>query len=378
MKMVAIPIYLVLAIVSINCFTEEITVTPLENFILPIDLEESACYTSKKESGTCINIKKCPYMIQLLVTHRTDPKTLEYLRGSTCGFDGNDPMVCCPQLDKVDAGDRNNMNNGQNNPILPTKPTCGLSNVTNSRVVGGVPASLNEFPFMVILGYRNLQNPIIPKWRCGGTLITEKHVLTAAHCCKSDLYLARVGEYILFDETDGATPEDIPITSVKMHENFSDVQFTNDIAILKLSKKPNNPLVWPICLPIENSLRSNSFVGQNGVVAGWGSIYYDGPRSSILLVADLPVLSESTCQQVFGSATVIDNRIICAGYVTGFKDTCKGDSGGPLMYAEKNGKILTYYQIGIISYGYKCAEKGYPGVFTKVTKFLEWIQKNVV
>ncbi|XP_072402182.1 venom protease-like [Diabrotica undecimpunctata] len=343
--------------------------------------EGSSCYTSRKEFGSCINLKTCNYMIQLLINHKQDPEILNYLRSSTCGFVGKDPLICCPQKKEEEESEENLIVSGGNqNEKLPVKPQCGLSNVTNPRIVGGAPAKLNEFPFMAILGYRNKLNPTIPKWLCGGTLITEKHVLTAAHCAynRNDLYLVRVGELILYDDMDSASPEDISISKIKMHESFSPTEFTNDIAIITLSKKPKNPLVWPVCLPIEDRMRSSSYIGENGVVAGWGSLYFDGPRSSSLQVADMPILNENSCQRVFGQNTVIDNRIICAGWLSGGKDTCQGDSGGPLMFAVKEQKHYWYYQIGIISYGFRCAEIGYPGVFTRVTNYLDWIQTNVV
>ena len=97
-----------------------------------------------------------------------------------------------------------------------------------------------------------------------------------------------------------------------------------------------------------------------------------------MLEVILPVLDNERCQQAYGTRSIIDERILCAGYARGGKDACQGDSGGPLMHriAEKRG-IIWFYQIGVVSYGLRCAEAGYPGVYTRVTHFLDWIERNI-
>lgn len=103
----------------------------------------------------------------------------------------------------------------------------------------------------------------------------------------------------------------------------------------------------------------------------------DGPSSSNLQYAQIPVVNNEKCKAVFGQRTVIDDRILCAGWTTGEKDACKGDSGGPLMYGKSEGDNVRYYEIGVVSYGFRCAEPGYPGVYTRVTNFIDWIQRNL-
>lgn len=103
----------------------------------------------------------------------------------------------------------------------------------------------------------------------------------------------------------------------------------------------------------------------------------DGPSSSTLQFAEIPVMELEKCQIAFGNRTIIDNNIICAGWTSGEKDACQGDSGGPLIYGKSDGNNLRFYQIGVVSYGYRCAVAGYPGVYTRVTNFIDWIQRNV-
>lgn len=93
----------------------------------------------------------------------------------------------------------------------------------------------------------------------------------------------------------------------------------------------------------------------------------------------LPVVSNDQCKQSYINFknTVIDDNTLCAGYVSGGKDACQGDSGGPLMLARMQQDNYLYYQIGIVSYGFKCAEPGFPGVYTRVTSYLQWIENNI-
>lgn len=93
----------------------------------------------------------------------------------------------------------------------------------------------------------------------------------------------------------------------------------------------------------------------------------------------LPVVSNDQCRQSYNNFknTIIDDRVLCAGYATGGKDACQGDSGGPLMLARLEEEVYAYYQIGVVSYGFKCAEAGYPGVYSRVTSFINWIENNL-
>ncbi|XP_054003256.1 venom protease-like [Hylaeus anthracinus] len=95
-----------------------------------------------------------------------------------------------------------------------------------------------------------------------------------------------------------------------------------------------------------------------------------GPTSDILMQVQVPVVSVDDCAESYNdNYAKITNSSICAGYSEGGKSACQGDSGGPLMY----GNDTTFYQIGVVSFGYKCGQPKYPDVYTRITEFLDFI-----
>lgn len=361
------------------------------------DLDGTPCETPGKQPGSCISVYSCKVVTEILSNPVLTQDKRNYVRSLGCGYKNGKPLVCCPSSTtrenpevvpvKEGGADSEEINNDSG--VFLSPPACGVSNVTLPKIVGGVAAKLGDFPWIVALGYKNAKNPNQPRWLCGGSLVSSKHVLTAAHCVynRDDLYLARLGELDLYDDQDGASPVDIPIASTKIHENYNPSQFTSDIAMLTLSRSAENlPGVHPICLPWQSDQRSKSYINSTPFVAGWGALYFNGPTSTNLQLVTVPVVDNSNCARVFASRAVIDERIVCAGYPNGQKDACSGDSGGPLMLGigytrggATGGIIRLQFQlIGIVSYGFRCAQAGYPGVYTKVTYFLPWIQKNLI
>ncbi|XP_015172523.1 PREDICTED: transmembrane protease serine 9-like [Polistes dominula] len=247
-------------------------------------------------------------------------------------------------------------------PPAPCYCSCGLRN-DESRIVGGQTTRMNELPWMVRLSYLN-------KFYCGGTLINDRYVLTAAHCVKGFMWFMIK---VTFGEHDRCIDKSLETRYVVrvLTGDFSFLNFDNDIALLQLNDRvPFGDTIRPICLP---TIKENEYVGSNAIASGWGTLQEEGKPSCLLKEVEVPVMSLEDCRNTSYSPRMISDNMLCAGYPDGKKDSCQGDSGGPLITEREDKR---YEIIGIISWGNGCARPGYPGVYTRVTKYLDWILNN--
>lgn len=254
-------------------------------------------------------------------------------------------------------------------PPAPTRECGTNAKRFQTRIVGGRPADPDEWPWLAALVHKDGQGS---GQYCGATLISDTHVLTAAHCIKpfkqSDIKV-RLGEYD-FDQEGETKDQTFTLASMKIHERYDDATFENDIAILKLNGvATRSESVWPICLPPA----SEQFTNRRAFVIGWGTIYFGGPTSSTLQEVNVRVWENSQCAANYAELdrNVLDT-MLCAGETN--RDSCQGDSGGPLNCM--NPSTNTWELCGVVSWGARCAEPDFPGVYTRVTKYLSWIRSN--
>jgi len=240
-----------------------------------------------------------------------------------------------------------------------TNCRCGREN----RIVGGDNTLKNEYPWQVgLLGSSFPGTPF-----CGGSLISDKDVLTAAHCTVGGgaRYVV-LGEHNVQDSNDGQ--KIYRVCGRKEHPNYNSRSEDNDFAILTLCDRVTfTKAISPACLPPSES---NQYASNEAVVSGWGTLYSNGPQPSVLQDVTVNTMSNSQCT---GSSTAysssdITSNMICAA--SPGKDSCQGDSGGPLIARDGNHYVL----IGVVSWGFGCAQANAPGVYARVTSQLSWIQ----
>merc|ERR1712126_69134 len=245
-------------------------------------------------------------------------------------------------------------------PTTSGSSTCSCGQVNRgTRIVGGQETEVNEYPWQVGLVSGSGTRP----W-CGGSLISNQHVLTAAHCTaggSTSSIRVLVGEH----DTSDSDANIVTISAINDHPNYNSGTLDNDYSILTLSSPVTfSTNVAPVCLP---AATSNLYVGSVATVTGWGTTSSGGSQPDVLQEVDVTVISNSQCEGNYGSSS-ITSAMVCAAD-TG-KDSCQGDSGGPMVTPE-NGR---YAQIGVVSWGYGCASPDYPGVYARVTSVKSWIQ----
>ncbi|XP_042877664.1 transmembrane protease serine 9-like isoform X2 [Penaeus japonicus] len=247
----------------------------------------------------------------------------------------------------------------------PASASCRCGR-TNQRIVGGMETGVNEYPWHVGLARRGQMFPF-----CGGSVISARHVLTAAHCTEPiTKYKWKVEALIGFHQltSTASTPaaKRIPIGTIHQHPGYSQSTLANDIALVELSSRLElsaDPRVGPVCLPRPGHL----YEGAAAFATGWGKVKEGGSQPVTLQEVEVPVISNAKCEASYPGAILPTS--LCAGLAEGGKDSCQGDSGGPLVTEG----ALGLEQVGVVSWGTGCARPGKPGVYTRVTEYLDWI-----
>ncbi|XP_016922548.1 clotting factor G beta subunit-like [Apis cerana] len=262
---------------------------------------------------------------------------------------------------------------------------CGQGNIgiRTARLVGGQNAIPHEFPWMVSISRKGGHF-------CGGTILNSKYVLTAAHClCSSTSIIPTsqlrisLGEYNLKGPEIPASKEERVVNAI-LHPGHKCGKYADDIALLELAR----PIIWsesvkPACLPVATGKPGYStFNGQLAKAAGWGWFGEDRSkykRADVLQKVEVRVIENNICREWYasqGKSTRVESKQMCAGHEEGGRDSCWGDSGGPLMITSHlNGNVMV---VGIVSSGIGCARPRLPGVYTRVSEYISWITQHIL
>lgn len=275
------------------------------------------------------------------------------------------------------------------------------------RIVGGFKADPKDWASYAALRLK-VEETGRSGYFCGGSVISERWVLTAAHCV-SNLFLRESDRFVsyttdarfrafhkldvtgkgVFEIVLGGEPLDnspadatFRVTDIKVHPNYNRVTNANDVALIRLDRPWKGSLA-----KLSQAASTDGDIGSTLMVAGFGAQWENAPLvafnkdtdrhyvagSDVLLEVAVPRVSEEACTGVYGKGRVAASNI-CAGFDDGKRDSCKGDSGGPLVSFDKAG---CPYQVGVVSWGSGCARAKSYGVYARVSHFHGWLRSIV-
>ncbi|XP_078808096.1 chymotrypsin-like protease CTRL-1 isoform X2 [Oryzias latipes] len=247
--------------------------------------------------------------------------------------------------------------------LVFSSTVCGkppLNTKVGTRIVGGQAAAAGAWPWQVRLDINGAL--------CGGSLINNQWILSAAHCFSST---STAGVVVYLGETEiNNSPNSVSrtVSRIIVHPNYNSDTHNNDVALLKMASSVTfTDYISPVCLAAQGSDFPG---GTTAWVTGFGTLSSGGSAPSTLQEVSVPVVNNTQCNS---SYSIITSNMICAGLTEGGKDSCQGDSGGPLV--TKNG--TTWIQAGVVSFGNKCALPNFPGVYARVSEYQTWISSLV-
>ncbi|KAK0161259.1 hypothetical protein PV327_009748 [Microctonus hyperodae] len=229
----------------------------------------------------------------------------------------------------------------------------------NGRIVGGEPTTIEQVPHQVSLQAYGFAF-------CGATIIGKNWVLTAAHCTSYGVNTIKVRAGTSYKAAGGTVHN---VVEIIKHEKYTTNNYgipINDIAVLKV-ETPFDIDETRQAIQLFD-YQEESIVGIHSTITGWGAAVEGGSTTEVINTVNVPIIHKEVCSEAYERFGGLPEGQICAAYPEGGKDACQGDSGGPLTIL---GRLA-----GIVSWGNGCARPGYPGVYTEVAAYRQWIKEH--
>ncbi|XP_071545671.1 trypsin-1-like [Panulirus ornatus] len=239
-----------------------------------------------------------------------------------------------------------------------------------NKIVGGTEATAGELPYQ--LSFQDTSYGFAFHF-CGASIYNENYAICAGHCVQGEDmndpdYLQVVAGELNQGVVEG-NEQTVVLSKIILHEDYNAYTISNDISLLKLSQPLTmTDYVQAIPLPAPGHSASGECV-----VSGWGTTSEGGSSPNTLMKVSVPIVTDEECRNAYGESAIEDS-MLCAGFPEGGKDSCQGDSGGPFACSDTGSTYLA----GVVSWGYGCARPNYPGVYTEVSYFVDWIVAHAV
>ncbi|XP_050093189.1 serine protease grass-like [Anopheles aquasalis] len=333
---------------------------------------DPTCKTPTNKAGYCVAIERCRNIYATIMSPSPpEIKHLNYIKRANCSRDGVARRVCCVPTE-----------------IVQLPEDCGTTSY--SKLAWANETEPFQYPWMVVLQY--WQYGMIVDL-CGGSLINNRYVLTAAHCVQTEfhtkLFRVRLGEqdkskpidcivYSNGEKSCADPPVHVVIESMVVHRAYRKYSVLHDIALIRMVHDVAfTDSIKPICLPLPQDVRNLDL--PRYIVAGWG-MTENQTSSNVLLQALMDVVTVPECNRRLAehgfSGYLSEEYHMCAGGKN-LTDSCRGDSGGPLAFYVPN-VGARFVQYGIVSAGVpSCGKVSAPGIYVRVSSYMDWIIRNM-
>ncbi|KAF2895833.1 hypothetical protein ILUMI_10342 [Ignelater luminosus] len=331
---------------------------------------EDKCTTPNNENALCIPLESCP----VLNSVKDDPKSYAFIVQSACGNKLDTTLVCCGTL--------SNFAEGENTFV--DEDVCGFQHSDDYKHTENKPV-LTESPWLALIAYKDKQGTTLPintRYKCSGSLIGKKHILTSAECLTLKDVIpshVRLGEYDTANKTDcfeesnvlecSDAVRDYAIKQIIVHPDYDEKHRKNNIGLIRLDKTVlYSDYIRPICLSSPDKTKAQ--VGDTLVSSSWQKRVESDTETKIITSRTL--ITNEVCRTYYKTDDVLFDGVMCGHPKESNNGLCYGNLGSPILFSHK----WRWHQEGILSHRERCGFL-FPEVYTRVEYYLDWIKEKV-